>query len=155
MEIIQGVWFVSEGSTPFFLYGNLARWMRPDTGQNSKNRDFVIQREFNIMTQRAMILLQGFLFSFFKKKDIFQEKERNWSLKIDGRTEMGKCLIWMNKNTQLHNLLLLSGKKFCFSISSRGDRRKTRPGAGTGKWSCKSPSRIPAGQAAHRISVCT
>jgi hypothetical protein len=31
--------------------------MRPDTGQNSKNRDFVIQREFNIMTQRAMILL--------------------------------------------------------------------------------------------------
>jgi hypothetical protein len=51
--------------------------MRPDTGQNSKNRDFVIQREFNIMTQRAMILLQGFLFSFFKKKDIFQEKERN------------------------------------------------------------------------------
>ncbi len=32
--------------------------MRPDTGQNSKNRDFVIQREFNIMTQRAMILLQ-------------------------------------------------------------------------------------------------
>jgi hypothetical protein len=32
--------------------------MRPDTGQNSKNRDFVIQREFNIMTQKAMILLQ-------------------------------------------------------------------------------------------------
>ena len=33
--------------------------MRPDTGQNSENGDFVIQREFNIMTQRAMILLQG------------------------------------------------------------------------------------------------
>ena len=65
MEIIQGVWFVSEGSTPFFLYGNLARWMRPDTGQNSKNRDFVIQREFNIMTQRAMILLQQFQLKFF------------------------------------------------------------------------------------------
>jgi hypothetical protein len=42
--------------------------MRPDTGQNSKNRDFVIQREFNIMTQRAMILLHLFFVTFATQK---------------------------------------------------------------------------------------